>query len=58
MGSGVGLCRRRQQAVQKTGGQAATLLLQHLRQEPMPIIEEHARVQGCRKGRKIMEAKI
>jgi hypothetical protein len=27
-----------------TGGQAATLLLQHLKQEPMPIIEERARV--------------
>jgi len=27
-----------------TGGQAATLLLQHLKQEPMPIIEERDRV--------------
>src|SRR5262249_21397535 len=33
-----------EEAVQKTGGQAATLLLQHLKQEPMPIIEKRARV--------------
>jgi hypothetical protein len=33
-----------EQAVKTTGGQAATLLLQHLKQEPMPIIEERARV--------------
>ena len=33
-----------EQAVKMTGGQAATLLLQHLKQEPMPIIEERARV--------------
>jgi hypothetical protein len=26
------------------GGRAATLLLQHLKQEPMPIIEERARM--------------
>jgi hypothetical protein len=31
-------------AVKMTGGQAATLLLQHLKQEPMPIIEERDRV--------------
>ena len=31
-------------AVKMTGGQAATLLLQHLKQEPVPIIEERARV--------------
>jgi hypothetical protein len=30
--------------VKKTGGEAATLLLEHLKQEPMPIIEERARV--------------
>ena len=29
-----------EEAVKMTGGQAATLLLQHLKQEPMPIIEE------------------
>ena len=34
-----------EEAVQKTGGQAATLLLQHLRQAPMPIVEERTRVQ-------------
>ena len=34
-----------EQAVKTTGGQAATLLLQYLKQEPMPIIEERARVQ-------------
>jgi hypothetical protein len=33
-----------EEAVKATGGQAATLLLQHLKQEPMPIIEERARV--------------
>ena len=33
-----------EEAVKMTGGQAATLLLQHLQQEPMPIIEERARV--------------
>jgi hypothetical protein len=33
-----------EEAVKKTGGEAATLLLQHLKQEPMPIIEERARV--------------
>jgi hypothetical protein len=32
------------EAMKMTGGQAATLLLQHLRQEPMPIIEERDRV--------------
>jgi hypothetical protein len=31
-------------AVKATGGQAATLLLQHLKQKPMPIIEERDRV--------------
>jgi hypothetical protein len=30
--------------VKATGGQAATLLLQHLKQKPMPIIEERDRV--------------
>ena len=33
-----------EEAVKTTGGQAATVLLQHLQQEPMPIIEERARV--------------
>jgi len=33
-----------EEAVKMTGGHAATLLLQHLRQESMPIIEERARV--------------
>ena len=33
-----------EEAVKITGGQAATLLLQHLKQMPMPIIEERARV--------------
>jgi len=33
-----------EEAVKMAGGQAATLLLQHLKQEPMPIIEERARV--------------
>jgi hypothetical protein len=33
-----------EEAVKMTCGQAATLLLQHLKQEPMPIIEERARV--------------
>ncbi len=33
-----------EEVVKMTGGQAATLLLQHLKQEPMPIIEERARV--------------
>jgi hypothetical protein len=31
-------------AVKTSGGQAANLLLQHLKQAPMPIIEERARV--------------
>jgi hypothetical protein len=31
-----------EEAVEMTGGQAATLLLQHLKQEPMPIVEERA----------------
>jgi hypothetical protein len=35
-----------EEAVKATGGQAATLLLQHLKQMPMPIIEERARVQS------------
>jgi hypothetical protein len=34
-----------EEAVKMTGGQAATLLLQHLKQEPMPIIEERHRMQ-------------
>ena len=33
-----------EEAVKMTGGQAATLLLQHLKQEPMPIIQECDRV--------------
>jgi hypothetical protein len=33
-----------EEAVKTTGGHAATLLLQHLKQEPMPIIEERDRV--------------
>ena len=33
-----------EEAVKITGGQAATLLLEHLKQEPMPIIEERDRV--------------
>jgi hypothetical protein len=33
-----------QEAVKTTGGQTATLLLQHLKQESMPIIEERDRV--------------
>jgi hypothetical protein len=33
-----------EEAVKMTGGQAATLLLQHLKQEPMPIIEKRDRV--------------
>ncbi|MFZ0853918.1 MAG: hypothetical protein WAO08_32555 [Hyphomicrobiaceae bacterium] len=33
-----------EEAVKTVGGQAATLLLQHLKQEPMPIIEERVRV--------------
>jgi hypothetical protein len=33
-----------EEAVKTTGGQMATLLLQHLKQEPMPIIEERDRV--------------
>jgi hypothetical protein len=33
-----------EEAVKATGGQAATQLLQHLQQQPMPIIEERARV--------------
>jgi hypothetical protein len=32
-----------EEAVTMAGGQAATLLLQHLKQVPMPIMEEHAR---------------
>jgi hypothetical protein len=32
-----------EEAVEMAGGQAATLLLQHLKQAPTPIIEEHAR---------------
>jgi hypothetical protein len=34
-----------EEAVQKMGGHAATLLLQHLKQEPMSIIEKRDRVQ-------------
>jgi hypothetical protein len=33
-----------EEAVQKMGGHAATLLLQHFKQGPMPIIEERDRV--------------
>jgi hypothetical protein len=33
-----------EEAVKTAGGQAATLLLQHLKQEPMPAIEERDRV--------------
>ena len=33
-----------EEAVKMTGGQASTLLLQHLKQAPMPIIEERARM--------------
>jgi hypothetical protein len=33
-----------EEAVTMMGGQAATRLLQHLKQEPMPIIEERVRV--------------
>jgi hypothetical protein len=33
-----------EEAVKMTGGQAATPLLQHLKQAPMPIIKERARV--------------
>jgi hypothetical protein len=33
-----------EEAVKMTGGQAASLLLQHLKQEPMPMIEERAHV--------------
>jgi hypothetical protein len=33
-----------EEAVKATGGQAGTLLLKHLKQKPMPIIEERARV--------------
>jgi hypothetical protein len=33
-----------EEAVKMTGGQAATLLLQHLKQEPMSIIEKRDRV--------------
>jgi hypothetical protein len=32
-----------EEAVAMAGGQAATLLLQHLKQAPMQLIEEHAR---------------
>jgi hypothetical protein len=32
-----------EEAVKMSGGQAATLLLQHLKQEPMPILKERAR---------------
>ena len=35
-----------EEAVKATGGQAATLLLQHLKQVPMPAVEERARVLG------------
>jgi hypothetical protein len=35
-----------EEAVKMTGGQAATLLLQHLKQEPMPIIAERDRVRA------------
>jgi hypothetical protein len=28
------------EAVKATGGQAATLLLEHLKQQPMPILDE------------------
>jgi hypothetical protein len=35
-----------EEALQMSGGQAATLLLQHLKQEPMPIIEERDRVRA------------
>jgi hypothetical protein len=37
-----------EEAVKMTGGQAATLLLQHLEQVPMPIIEERARARKLR----------
>ena len=33
-----------EEAVKATGGQAATLLLEHLKQMPMPIVEERERV--------------
>jgi hypothetical protein len=33
-----------EEAVNMTGGQAATLLLQYLKQAPMPIIEERVRL--------------
>jgi hypothetical protein len=33
-----------EEAVKATAGQAATLMLEHLKQEPMPIIEERERV--------------
>jgi hypothetical protein len=33
-----------EEALQISGGQAATLLLEHLKQEPMSIIEERAPV--------------
>ena len=36
-----------EEAVKMTGGQAATLLLQHLKQEPMPIIEELRPLSGA-----------
>ena len=39
-----------EEAVERTGGQAATLLLQHLKQVPMPIIEERARVRSMGEG--------
>jgi hypothetical protein len=39
-----------EEAVKMTGGQAATLLMEHLKQEPMPIIEERDRVRLVRKG--------
>ena len=35
-----------EQAVKTTGGQAATLLLEHLKQEPMPIVAERDRVRA------------
>jgi hypothetical protein len=39
-----------EEAVKKAGGQAATLLLQHLKQAPMPNIEEPARVRVKSRG--------
>jgi hypothetical protein len=39
-----------EEAVKATGGQAKTLLLEYLKQEPMPIVEarEHVRVKRDR----------